>query len=107
MIRYYDIIKHYDNVKYLSNSINQLVVYKEHNSRSYHQETFFTPFNQEIFFTPFNKTISNNIINRKDVDISKMYASASEDLYNMLKSDDKEMVNMAFDFIFGQLGKEK
>ena len=87
MIRYYD----------SGTNPLRILIYKNH-SRSHRL------YNVEIiYFNYSTKTFQN----RKDVDISKMYASASEDLYNMLKSDDKEMVNMAFDFIFGQLGKEK
>jgi len=87
MIRYYD----------GGESPLRILIYKNH-SRSHRL------YNVEIIYFDYStKTFQN----RKDVDISKMYASASEDLYNMLKSDDKEMVNMAFDFIFGQLGKEK
>jgi hypothetical protein len=87
MIRYYD----------GGASPLRILIYENH-SRSHRL------YNVEIIYFDYStKTFQN----RKDVDISKMYASASEDLYNMLKSDDKEMVNMAFDFIFGQLGKEK
>jgi len=92
MIRYYD----------GGASPLRILIYKNH-SRSHRL------YNVEIIYfdySSFNYS-TKTFQNRKDVDISKMYASASEDLYNMLKSDDKEMVNMAFDFIFGQLGKEK
>lgn len=70
-------------------NLNSLKIYEEKNSRQYNVSV--------LILGGYYK--NRGIKARKDVDISKMYASNSEDIYNMLTSKDAQLQELAFELI--------